>query len=170
MKILDRYILKKFLTVLFFNILAFVVIFVVIDLIENLDKFLSADATFLQVFLYYFYYIPYIIILTLPISMLLSSLFSLGTMAQYNELIAIKSAGVSLYRILLPVFALSLLVSIITGLAGETIVPTTNRLRLDVYRYDIKKEARQLQTSRNQIAIQDEGNRQLYIQFYESNR
>ncbi len=170
MKILDRYILKKFITILFFNILAFIVIFVIIDLIENLDKFLSFDATFGQVFLYYIYYIPYIIILTLPISMLLASLFSLGSMAQYNEIIAIKSSSVSLYRILMPVLGFSLFISLLVGLAGETVVPRTNRLRLDVYRYDIKKESRQVQSTRNQLAIQDENNRQVYIQFYETNK
>jgi lipopolysaccharide export system permease protein len=170
MKILDRYILKKFITILFFNILAFIVIFVIIDLIENLDKFLSFDATFGQVFLYYFYYIPYIIILTLPISMLLASLFSLGSMAQYNEIIAIKSSSVSLYRILLPVLGFSLFVSLLVGMAGETVVPQTNRLRLDIYRYDIKKESRKMQSTRNQLAIQDENNRQVFIQFYETGK
>ena len=46
MKLIDRYIIKKFITILMFNILAFIVIFVVIDLIENLDKFLSAHWLF----------------------------------------------------------------------------------------------------------------------------
>jgi len=169
-KIIDRYIIRKFITILFFNILAFIVIFVVIDLIENLDKFLSFDATLGDVFLYYVFYIPFIIILTLPVSMLLSSLFSLGSMAQHNEIIAIKSSSVSLYRILLPVLIISFLISIATGLAGETFVPKTNRLRLDIYRYNIKKESRQIQTSRSQIAIQDEDNRQIYIQYYETSR
>lgn len=170
MKILDQYILRKFITILFFNILAFIVIFVIIDLIENLDKFLSFDATFGQVFLYYFYYIPYIIILTLPISMLLASLFSLGSMAQYNEIIAIKSSSVSLYRILLPVLGFSLFISLLVGMAGETVVPQTNRLRLDIYRYDIKKESRKMQSTRNQLAIQDENDRQVFIQFYETGK
>ncbi len=169
-KIIDRYIIKKFIAILFFNILAFIVIFLVIDLVENLDKFLSFDASLGNVFLYYLFYIPFIIILTLPISMLLSSLFSLGTMAQHNEIIAIKMSSVSLYRILLPVLIFSLIISIAIGIAGETFVPRTNRLRLDIYRYDIKKESRKIQTSRSQIAIQDEGDRQIYIQYYETNR
>jgi len=169
-KIIDRYIIKKFITILFFNILAFIVIFVVIDLIENLDKFLSFDAKMGDVFLYYVFYIPFIIILTLPISMLLSSLFSLGSMAQHNEIIAIKTSTVSLYRILLPVLVLSLLISIAIGLAGETFVPKTNRMRLDIYRYNIKKESKQIQSSRSQIAIQDDENQQIYIQYYETSR
>ena len=147
MKILDRYLIKKFLIILLFNILAFIVIFVVIDLIENLDKFLSFDASFGQVFFYYLYYIPYIIVLTLPISMLLSSLFALGSMAQYNEIIAMKSSSLSLYRILIPLFIMAFLISVLIGIAGETVVPESNRARLDIYRYDIKKESRQIMTA-----------------------
>ena len=169
-KIIDRYIAQKFLTILFFNILAFIVIFVVIDLIENLDKFLSFNAGIKYVILYYIYYIPFIILLTLPISMLLASLFSLGSMAQYNEIIAIKTSSVSLYRILLPVLILAILITILAGLAGEIIVPETNRLRLDVFRYDIKKESRQLQSTLNQLAVQDNNNRQIYVQFYETTK
>ncbi len=167
-KILDRYIIRRFLSVLFFTILAFIIIFVIIDLIENLDKFLSFDATFNQVFRYYVYYIPFIIILTLPVCMLLSSLFSLGTMAQYNEIIAIKASGVSLYRILLPVLALAFVISIISGIAGETVVPAANRARLDIYRYEIKKEKRRIATARQELALQDGKDKQVFIQFYET--
>ena len=170
MTLLDRYIIKKFFSIVFYVILAFIIIFIIVDLIENLDKFLSHDATFTQVGIYYFYYIPFIIILTLPVSMLLSSLFSLGSMAQYNELIAIKSSGVSLYRILLPVFVLALLISILSGLFGETLLPKANRARLDVYRYDIKKETPKMKIARHQLAVQDGENRQIFMQFYETNR
>ncbi len=166
--IIDRYIIKKFIAILFFNILAFLVVFVVIDLIDNLDKFLSHNASFKYVFLYYVYYIPYIIILTLPISMLLGSLFTLGSMAQYNEIIAIQTSGVSLYRIILPILLLALFISIVSGIAGETVVPYSNRARLNVYRYDIKKETRQIKTARSHLAIQDGGDRQVYMQFYET--
>ncbi len=166
--ILDRYITWKFLSILFFTILAFIIIFVIVDLIENLDKFLSHDASLGNVTLYYIFYIPYIIILTLPVSMLLSSLFSLGSMAQYNEIIAIKTSGVSTYRILLPILILAFLISILSGLAGETVVPISNQARLDIFRYQIKKETREIKTSRNQLAIQDGKNRQIYMQFYET--
>lgn len=170
MKIIDRYIIQKFLMILVYTILAFIVIFIVVDLIEHLDKFLSYHAGYRQVALYYFYYIPFIIILTLPISMLLSSLFSLGSMAQYNEIIAIQTSGVSLYRILAPVLAIAFFISLLSGVVGETILPKTNRLRLDVYRYQIKKEVRQVKTARTQLAIEDTGHRQLFIQFYEVGR
>jgi len=107
MTVLDKYVLKKFIINLFISIVAFVMIFLVVDLIENIDKFIDRDAEVSIVFFYYIYYIPYIINLTLPISMLLSCLFTLGSMSQHNEIVAQKSAGISLYRIFTPLFVLA---------------------------------------------------------------
>ncbi len=170
MTILDRYILKKFLFIFLFVVMGMIVIFVVIDLIENLDKFLSYRASVGQVILYYLYYIPFIVVLTLPIDMLISSLFSMGTMAQHNEIIACQSAGISLYRLLFPLLITALFISIVTGIATETIVVDANRARLDLFRYQIKKEKRLPLKTRTQIAIQDGNNRQVYIQYYNENR
>ena len=170
MKLIDRYIIRKFLGVLFVASLAFVVIFVVVDLIENLDRFLNSKATFGQAFFYYLFYIPYIILLTLPVNMLLSSLFSLGSMSQHNELIACMSAGVSLYRLVLPIMILAFIISIGAGFFGETLVPEANRARLDIWRYDIRKEPRDQGRNRSQLALQDYDNRQINISYYDGRR
>ncbi len=170
MTILDRYILRKFLFIFLFVVLGMIVVFVVIDLIENLDKFLSHHATVGQVVLYYLYYIPFIVVLTLPIDMLISSLFSMGTMAQHNEIIACQSAGISLYRLLFPLLVAAFIISVITGIATETILLDANRARLDLFRYEIKKEKRLPLKTRSQIAIQDGSHRQVYIQYYNETR
>ena len=170
MQLLSRYILKRFLTVLFFTTFAFIIIFIVVDLIERLDDFLAHDTAWINLVLYYVYYIPYIIILTLPINMLLSTLFSIGIMAQYNEIIACKAAGVSLYKIVAPILVLGLAISILSGLASETVVPKTNKKRLNVWRYDIRNEQRTLLNKRNRLALQDGQNRQIYIGFYNSTK
>lgn len=148
--------------------MAFIIIFIVVDLIERLDKFLSYDTAWTNLVLYYVYYIPFIILLTLPINMLLSTLFSIGMMAQYNEIIACKAAGISLYKIVFPILILGFTISVVSGLAAETIVPKTNKLRLDIWRYDIRKEKKNLLNKRNRLALQDGTNRQMYIGFYDS--
>lgn len=170
MTILDRYIIRKFFVILFFTSMAFIVIFIVVDLIENLDRFLNSNAAFSDAVLYYLYYIPYIVTLTLPVNMLLSSLFSLGSMAQHNELIACLTAGVSLYRLVTPILVLAMMVSVGAGLFSETVVPRSNRARLDLWRYDIRKEPRDQGRSRSQITLQDVGGRQLNIQYYDGRR
>ena len=168
MTLLDRYLIKKFLFVLLFGIVAFIIVFLVIDLIENIDKFIDKKASPGIIFLYYVYYIPYIISLTLPVSMLLASLFSLGNMSQHNEIVAQKSAGISQYRIFLPLLLLAFLTSIFAGVFTEVVVPWTNQQRLDIYRYDIKKNPRNLGSNRNNIYIQDSKDQVVSIGFFNS--
>ncbi len=166
MTVLDKYVLRKFIINLLISIGAFVVIFLVVDLIENIDKFIDRDAEVSTVFFYYIYYIPYIINLTLPISMLLSCLFTLGSMSQHNEIVVQKSAGISLYRIFTPLFILAFLVSIGAGLFSEFVVPWTNQERLDLYRYEIKKHPKNQGSKRNNIYLQDLANRKISIAFF----
>jgi lipopolysaccharide export system permease protein len=167
MTVLDKYLVKKFIINLFFSISAFVIIFLVVDLIENIDKFIDRDATVTQVILYYLYYIPYIINLTLPVAMLLACLFSLGSMSQHNEIVAQKSSGISLYRIFTPLFILAFILSIGAGFFNEFVVPWTNQARMDLYRYDIQKHPKNKGARRNDIYLQDKGNRKISIAFFD---
>jgi lipopolysaccharide export system permease protein len=166
MTILDRYLVKKFIFNLLFGIFAFVIVFLVIDLVENIDKFIDLKVKFITILIYYLYYIPYIISLTLPMSMLLACLFALGSMSQHNEIIAQKSAGISLYRITLPLLVLALLISVLSGFFNELVVPVTNQARFDIYRYDIKNNPRSIGTRRTNIDIQDLKNRKVSIAYY----
>jgi lipopolysaccharide export system permease protein len=167
MNVLDKYILKKFLINLFISVGAFVIIFLIVDLIENIDKFIDRDATISTVFIYYIYYIPQIISLTLPVSMLLACLFTLGSMSQHNEIVAQKSAGVSLYRIFTPLFIIAFIISIASGFFNEFLVPWTNQERLDLYRYEIKKNPKNKAARRNNIYLQDISNRKISIAFFD---
>jgi len=102
-----------------------IVIFV--DMVGNLSKFIDKEVPLAVIIKYYIFYIPYLIILVLPIAMLLASLFSLSQMANHNELTAIRSAGISLTRILIPLFIFGLLISTFALGFGEKIVPSANQ-------------------------------------------
>jgi len=56
MRILDRYILKQFIFYLVFCFLAFSVLFIVVDLIEKMDKFIDRDVGYAIILKFYFYY------------------------------------------------------------------------------------------------------------------
>jgi len=166
MTILDRYLIRKFLFNLLFASIAFVVVFLVVDLIENVDKFIDRDTGIAKVLLYYGYYIPYIISLTLPVSMLLACLFALGSMSQHNEIVAQKSSGISLYRIFMPLFVLGLIISVLSGFFNEIVVPEANEQRMDLYRYEIQNNPRSEGSKRNNIFLQDSKNRKVSIAFF----
>ena len=117
---------------------------------------------------YYAYYLPYIIVLSLPVAMLLASLFSVGQMARYNEIVAQLSAGISLLRILLPIFVLGLIISGFTLYVGERIVPYANQHKLDIYNTYIDK-SQPLSARRNKdIYMQIARNQWLNIGYFDA--
>ncbi len=143
MTILDRYIARKFLNILLFAILAFITIFVVVDLIENLDTFIENQYPTMAVFEYYVNYIPFIVVLIMPVAMLISALFSVGSMARQNEIVAMKAAGISLYRTLVPIFVIALLVSLFNmGVANFLVPGSTQRMSDLKEQYERNKPAR----------------------------
>ncbi|NOZ57390.1 MAG: LPS export ABC transporter permease LptG [Calditrichaeota bacterium] len=167
MKILDRYILRRFLSAVFFALIAFTVIFVVVDLIENLDRFIDHQVPRHVVAAYYLYYLPYIMTLILPVAMLLASLFSIGQMARFNELIAIRSSGVSIYRILAPVFIAAFFVSLADYYFSETVVPITNDHKFQIKRTYLDRVPRSVQIRRANVYIQDTSDRRIFIGFFD---
>ena len=129
---IDRYLTGKFVFSLLWSLVAFWAVFIIVDLVENLDKFIDKGVPFTYVALYYIYYTPYVLILVAPIGVLLATLFSVGFLAKTNELLAIRSAGVSLWRVSLPFLTMGLFVTLLIFAAGETIYPQFERKRSDL--------------------------------------
>jgi lipopolysaccharide export system permease protein len=157
MRILDKYLIKQFCIVLFLSLIVCRIIFLVVDMVENLDKFIDKHTTVFIVLKYYLYYTPYILVLCLPVAILIACLFSLGQLAKHNELTAMKSAGISLYRILFPLFTLSFLLSILTMILGETIVPITYQKMMEIKTVEIEKGKRDVDLLLQDVFVQGSG-------------
>lgn len=127
MKILDRYIIKQFLLTALFGLFAFVAIFVVIDMMENLDDFIDRGANLGLIARYYLYFTPEMIKLMTPVALLLSSLFIAGRMSNQNELTAVKSTGISIYRFMIPLLIVAFVISVGAIYFNGWVVPSANR-------------------------------------------
>ena len=114
LKILDRYILKKFCVILLLALLTFLAVFHIVDVIEKIDKFIRAKMTVSEVGIYYLYQLPFFMNIVLPMSVLLAAVFTIGTLSKNNELAAIKSSGISLYRVSIPLLAMGLFFSTVS--------------------------------------------------------
>lgn len=131
--ILDRKVMRTFLVVLTGALIAFVALFVILDLVDNLDRFIDKQAPLRAPLLYYLNYIPNILVLILPVAMLLASMSTIGGLTRDNELVAIKAGGISAYR---PIASLAVLALIGAGVAfvfAETVVPLANERKQMVY-------------------------------------
>jgi len=170
MTLLDRYILRKFLYVCFYALLAFWLIFLVVDIIEHIDLYIDRGASFFLVSKYYLYYSPFILVMILPVAMLLSTLFSLGILAKNNELTAMKANGISLYRILLPLFVLSFLASLLVLGLNELLVPYTNQKKTYIRKVEIEKKITPKDIPFQNVYVQGEDGRMFYLNSYDSEK
>jgi lipopolysaccharide export system permease protein len=165
MKIIDRYLIKQFLLTLLFGLLAFTLIFVVIDMMENLDDFIDQNVQTKIVFIYYLVFTPEIIKLMTPVAVLFSGLFTTGKMANLNELTSIKSSGVSLYRYMAPFFIVTLLISLFSIYFGGYVVPAANKTKIKIEQVYLKKG---ITFSGSNIFFQDSKIRAIGISFFDN--
>jgi lipopolysaccharide export system permease protein len=164
----DRYALRQFVVTAVFSLGAFTAIFLVIDLMENLDDFLDKAAPAGIILTYYVYFMPEIIKLMLPVSVLLSALFTTGRLSSHNELTALKSGGVSLYRFMMPFLVLAVFLSGFAIWFSGWVVPYTNQKKFTIARAYFHKYLEY--TSKSNIYIQDSRNRILTIGIYDEMR
>jgi len=129
MRILDRYILWNTLLPFLYCFLGFLSIWLVIDLSDNLGKFLDGATPFSDIVQFYIIQLPDIIVLCLPVGLLLSVLYSLSKMSRSNEIISMLTAGVSLYRMILPLLLFGTAIASFSLLLNHTLAPEAQALR-----------------------------------------
>ena len=142
MKKLDTYIIRQFLSPLGMTLLGFVSVILIVDLIENLDRFIDNAIPARITIKYYIYAIPWFVNIGLPMSMLISTVFTVGMLAKRNELTAMKSNGISLYRIAIPVASLGFIISLVSFELENRWVIKGNKVRYDIEREYMKRKAR----------------------------
>ena len=165
---LDWYVLRRHLGCLALSGFAMWMVTVVVDLIENIDTFIDHEASWRQIAKCYLFRTPYWVLLALPITTLLGTLFSLGGLARRSELTAAKAAGISLHRLLTPLYAFSLLMALAAMAFTDVIVPGAT-YRYNATRDDIRSYSRS-DGSRRQVLLQDIAGQFIFARSYDHQR
>lgn len=165
---LDRYIIRAFFSTLVFSIAALCVIFLVVNLMESLDDFIDKKANISVIARYYLNFFPEIIKLLTPIAMLLASLFSVGRLTNLNEITAMKSGGLSLYRMMFPLLALSLLLSFGQLYFNGWIVPIATQNKFAIEREFLQRSVGGVQSFVSNLNFRDTPLRNVLIGTYDS--
>lgn len=134
MKILDRYLIKQFVLTIVFGLLAFTLIFVVIDMMENLDDFIDQNVSMDIILNYYLVFAPEIVKLITPVAVLFAALFTAGKAANLSEITAIKASGVSLFRFMIPFLITTLFVCAFSIYFAGYVVPHANTVKVNLER------------------------------------
>lgn len=131
MKILDYYILKKFLKTYVFAVFLIVLIVMVIDYTEKIDDFIRKEAPMRAIiFDYYLNFIPYWANYISPLMVFIATVFFTANLAAKTEIIAILSSGVSFTRLMRPYLIGSSIIAFGTFLMIGWVVPNANKIRV----------------------------------------
>jgi lipopolysaccharide export system permease protein len=125
MRLLDRYLLREFLVPLFFCLGGFLIFWVAVDLSSEIGGMQKEGLRAAQIAQYYLYKTPSFLIMVMPVGLMLATLYTLTNHARYNEITAIRAAGVSLTRLCLPYLAVGVLATVALFALNEFVVPQT---------------------------------------------
>ena len=132
MKKIDYYILREFSTTFLIVSLFFTLISLIVDIFENLNRFIDNQVTMDILLNYYKASLPSMVSVTVPVSCLVSSVFTYGMMIQRKEWLVFKSSGLSLYRLSFPVLFLGLMLSIGSFYFDNTVVIENNKKKNEI--------------------------------------
>lgn len=154
MRILDKYIIKELLGPFIFGIAAFSSVFIgtgtMLRIAQFVTKYGASTSSVIKLFIYS---LPPIIVLTFPMSMLLAALLAFGRLSGSSEIIAMRSGGISFYRLATPVFIVALFVSLFAVVFNEFVVPQSTIAYNKVVREEIQKE--NIMKSQEHIVIKE---------------
>ncbi|MBU2103126.1 MAG: LptF/LptG family permease [Candidatus Omnitrophota bacterium] len=139
MRIVDRYVLKNVVTSYLFIFCVFVGLFFIADLFTNLTDILKAKTPFPVLGQYYLYMLPLIFKWVSPYSLLISVLYVFGELNKNNEIITIRSAGISVIRFSFPVLFLAFFISVIAFFMQENLLMASQKRINDIKIQSIKK-------------------------------
>ncbi len=137
LQIIDIYIIKGWIFYFGILLIAFTGVYLIFDFFQILGDIVRNQVSTRVVLDYYWFLLPQVIYLMLPLSILVATLVNFGLLTKTNQVTAVKSAGVSLYRLSVPVLALTALLSVGMFFFGDRVLPETNQ-RQNALRNQIK--------------------------------
>ncbi|MEE4253437.1 MAG: LPS export ABC transporter permease LptG [Desulfuromusa sp.] len=150
MKIFNRFLLKHFLRILILCTSAFIGIYLLIDFFEKVDDFIDHQATIGNYLIYLSNSVPVIFVQILPLAILTTMVLTLGGLSRTNEITAMRSCGISLWRIVQPLMSLALLLSFLLLLLNEFVIPWNTKQLNTLLEFKPKGKP-QVQLTRNEI-------------------
>jgi lipopolysaccharide export system permease protein len=131
MRPLDRYVFGEFWKIFAVTAVGFPILVIVIDLTDNLEKYLNKRVPRSDIALSYLYWLPDSMFMILPAAVLFATVFSVGNFTRHSEITAAKASGISFYRMILPIILGALFAATLDLGLGE-VVPITNSKRADL--------------------------------------
>ena len=151
MSILNRYIAVAWLRMLALCLGSFVAVYLVLDMMEKIPRFIRAGGAARDILAFFLFKLPEMLGQTASFSILMATLLTLGLLSRNSEITAMRSCGVSLFKISRPMLLLGLVASLLLLANTELIVPKSFENMERIERVAIKKQGVNAVFKRNNI-------------------
>ena len=178
--ITNRYLLKDMLAPFGINMLVFTFLFLMTQMVEITNWIVNYSLDFLDVLTMIFFTLPWFLMFIIPMSVMMAILLTFLRLSSDNEIVALKSCGLSIYRLLPPVLLFAALGSLLTGFITLYAVPLSRAhmeemaLRMAASNVDIGLKERTFNTAFKKVMLYvskiDTQNKKLLDIFIEDNR
>lgn len=166
MRILDRYILKSVLSIFFSCIFIFLFLYVIIDILSHLEDILKQQVNLFFLIEYYLCYLPIMFVQVAPFACLLATLYTYGKLNYNNEIIAMRSSGLSIFQITKTVIVFGALISLFVFWINDRFVPQslsqTQKMKVQIEE-GRKKEKERIQETVINLSMYGLKNRLFFV-------
>jgi len=154
---IDKYIVKAFVPSFIICMFAICGIYIVVDAIQKINDFIEMGVNaFTMATHYYGLMVPVFVAQLFPAITLIAVSLVLIRFVKNNEILAMQVAGINLYRIMLPIFAVSIFLSFLAVINQELVIPKFAE------RLEKVEQATFEEKEKENILVEDEENRMLF--------
>lgn len=164
MSIISQYLIKEVIKVFAILMIVLMFLFYIVDFFEKIDNFIEAGISIPRILAYFAYKLPFVAAQMIPICLLLAVIITFGLMNRHNELIALRSGGVSIIHLLKPVLALGGVFGVSLFMISEAVVPVTISKANRIWLEEVKNKS--VNTSRERNIWIKEKRKIIYIEHY----
>ena len=169
-KLIDGYIIRKFIGTYFYSIILIISISIVFDINENLAKFTANNAPMRAiVFDYYANFVPYFANLFSPLFVFIAVIFFTSKLAGNSEVIAMMACGMSFKRLLRPYMISAALISVLNFYLGSYVIPKGTIVKHD-FEAQYKNSKNKKNTMASNVQLQVDKGVIAYISRYDDTR
>ena len=172
MKIVDKYLFKGFIGPFIWCLFLFTSMAIIIDIFSFIDDIVKFKIPAASIIAFYVYYCPTIFVQVTPMAVLLSTIYVLSNLNKHNEIVAMKSSGISLWRIMAPIFIMGFIISVFVFIINDRIIPVSSRVSSVIRRDELEKEKRLGRENKiiDSVAIYGSGNRIIFARTYDTEK
>ncbi|VAX22012.1 hypothetical protein MNBD_NITROSPINAE01-701 [hydrothermal vent metagenome] len=151
MQIIDKYILAEFFRIFFLAMITLIVFYEMVLFFDTAGYFIKHKSTFDEISRFMLFKIPTAFFHVTPISTLMAAVLTTVSLARHNEIVALKTSGVSMLRIALPMIVAGGVISVVSFVNNEYFVYLSAKEAKRIYYDEIKEQPRKSLFSRDRF-------------------